>query len=354
LATLRVEASHDESSHAGLDALQSNPDRRVSAVADYWRLHIGGHRGTFDAERLLELASEVLGLLGQREGYWLTYSLARIHFDSLRHHYLAGGTPTAAICAPERQALNDHLRTRLPTYEALHVLYCKAHLVGHVLLPRLALFSMPVTADETAMAELSEAEIASVDGLATAASRLYRRAKDEFWQYGDREAEYLQADILNADMLQRNVDLDALSARLHEYQRFIVGAGFDDLLSYPHFYFMRWHVLKYYAVLLDPDTRHSRTSDEHLDEAQRHLRCIVRFDTASGNAYGLLRAKLLSLLLRGVRKPLDRRELSLLKQRADARGYGLESRLLARLSDERGLTSGELRTIFRVYPFVHQ
>lgn len=354
LATLRVETAHDESSQRALDTLQENSNRRVSAVADYWRLHIGAHRGRFAAEPLLALATEVHGLLGHNEGHWLTYSLGRMHFDSLRHHYLAGGLPTSAICTPERRVLDNYLRTRLPTYEALHVLYAKAHLVGHVLIPQLALYAVPVNADEKAMAELGEAEAASVDGLIAAAQRLYRRARDEFWQYGDREADYLQADILNADMIGRDADLDALAVRLHAYQRFIVGTGFDDLLSYPHFYFVRWHMLKYYAVLLNPGTQHARTADEHLNEARRHLRRVVDFDTAAGNAYGLLRAELLSLLLRGVRKPLDPKELSSLQRRMEIQGFGRESRLLSHMQGQPKLTSSELRAIFRFYPFVHQ
>lgn len=356
LATSRMEATHDPAAEAGLDVLRDHPDRLIAIVGEYWTLHMAAHRGSFDSQRLLDLGIEALGLLGERQSYWLTYSLARMHFDSLRHHYLAGGGPAAAVASPDRRRLGDYLRTRLATYEAQHLLYTKAHLVGHVLLPQLALFGEPVTGEESALAGISPEEAVSPSGLVGAAQRLYRRAADEFWQYGDRESLYLRADILNADMIQDGADLDGdvIRRQLREYSAF-GAANFRTIASYPHFYFFRWCILKYYEVLLDPRTSDVSVADAHLAEAARYLARILDLDVKAGNEYGVLRAELLGVLLQGVTAPPAERRLTDLEQRMTDRGYGFEARLLRRLTEKPGwISPSELRTIFRFYPFVHQ
>jgi hypothetical protein len=44
--------------------------------------------------------------------------------------------------------------------------------------------------------------------LVEAARLEYSKAKNEFWQFGDREAHYLQADILNAELISTDVDFE--------------------------------------------------------------------------------------------------------------------------------------------------
>ena len=354
LASSRIEANHDPESIAGVAALRDSPDRLFAIVGEYWGLHMAAHRGSFDAEALLALATEARALIERNERQWLVYALGRFHFDSLRHHYLAGGTPTAAIGSPQRRNVSDFLRTRLPIHEAMRLLYTQAHLVGHVLLPRLALSAEPPTAAERTQAGIEAGDAASVGALAAASQRLYQRARDEFWQYGDREAEYLRADLLNAEMVQEGADLDAVVVRLYEYQRFIDRSAFADIASYPHFYFLRWHMLKYYGLLLTPGTPDPRTAREHLAEARRHARVIANLDAKVGNEYGLMRAELLTLLLRGVEERLEEEELRALGDRMADRRYGSEARLLDDLAARQGISSAKLHLIFRFYPFVHQ
>jgi hypothetical protein len=220
LATSRMEATHDAAAEAGLEVLARHPDRFVAVVGEYWKRHMAMHRGDFDAEAMLALASEALSLLGDRESYWLTYSLARMHFESLRHHYLMGGEPLAAVGAADRRAVGVYVRDRLATYEALHMLYTKAHVVGHVLLPRLAIFGERPSADDAALAGIAPADAVSVNGLVAAMQHLYRRTADEFWQYGDREAHYLRADILNSQIVEQGVDLEDFREPLRQYRLF--------------------------------------------------------------------------------------------------------------------------------------
>ncbi len=353
LVTSRLEASHDEVSVRALQALRTSSDRLTALVGEYWDLHIAAHTGTFDAPRLLDLASETLALVDGRASQWTTHSLARMHFDSLRHHYLAGGQPTDAIDSPRRHALNDYLRTRLPTYEAFHALYGRAHLVGHVLLPQLAIYKRPVSEADASLAKIDRAEAEAPGSLAQIALGLYRDARDEFWQYGDREARYLHADVLNATMFQDDVDLDSLVVDLYSYKSFIEEAGFESLASYPHLYFFRWNVLKYYDVLLRGNGD-SRASDELLASAGREVERIAELDAAVSNDYGVLRAELLGLLLAAIREPLDLGEVRALEARMAKRGYGSEQRLLRQLAERESLTSAELRAILRFFPFVQQ
>jgi hypothetical protein len=354
LTATRFETSHSTAAELDIDKLRHSPDRRIAIVGDYWHLHIAGHRGKFAAESLLNLACEALQLSRERESHWLTYSLSRMHFDSLRHQYLEGGLPPASVFSPRRQELGDYLRRRLPSYEGLQILYTQAHLVSHVLLPQLAIFGQPVEANLARTGGLAKADLRSQWSLAAKAEELYAKAIDAFWQYGDREAQYLQADVLNASMQRSELDLDPLWPRLVEYERFIRDTGFPDLASYPSLYFFRWHLLKYYAVLREAGGEDVGDADYHLVEASRQLHMIIARDSASGNRYGLLRARVLEALLAGVRAPLDVDALGRLQKQACRRRYGFERRLLARLIDVSSVTPSHLQTIVRFYPFVHQ
>lgn len=352
-AATRFEASHDPAALAGLDLLSDHPDRRVAIVGEYWRLHAAAHHGSFAPDKLLALATEAHGLLEVRTSHWLDYSLGRIHFDSLRRHYLAGGTPVEAVKAPERRAVGAYLRRRLAHYDALDLLYTRAHAVGQVLLPQLAIFFEPVTDEQAALAGIQPEDVASVAALVAAAQTLYARARDEFSKLGDREAAYVEADLLNTAMIDRACDLDSLTGRLHEYQRFIEGTGFRDLGSYPHLYFLRWHVLKRYrAMAASPSGLAS--ADQHLDAAWWHLRQIVNLDTDVGNEYGLMRAQMLGVLLQWLLEPPAAETLMSLSARMAEQGYGREDKLLVHLAGRGPLPILELASVFRFYPFVHQ
>jgi hypothetical protein len=353
LATSRMEATHEPAAEAGLEVLCRDSDRFVAVVGEYWKLHMEAHRGHFDSARLLELATEAFALMSKNDSYWRTYSLGRMHFDSLRHHYLEGA-PTEQLPSNARGAIGDYLRKHLATFEALNILYTRAHLVGHTLLPNLAIFHIPVTASERALADISAESAASVDGLVKAAQGLYRRASDEFWQYGDRETVYLKAELLNSAMIETNATLDDSLGELNEYKRLFAVADYPSLASYPHFYFLRWNILKHYEMLARAAPAESGMADHHLDESKRHLARIVELDTVAGNRYGLLRAKLLGALLRAVREPLADCGLPALEQEMRTSGYEREARLLTHLIDEGAISQVDLWTIFRFYPFVNQ
>jgi hypothetical protein len=351
LVTSRMEATHDAAAEAALETLCHHEDRVVAITGEYWKIHMRAHRGHFDSRGLREMASEVHGLLGRRENYWLTYSLARMHFDALRHLYLEGRVSAREIAWDN---VDTYLCSRLPTFEGLHLLYTKAHFVGHFLLPQLALFDEPVSSED-ARAVGIEPEDATIPGLIRAAQRLYRRAADEFEQYGDREAQYLKADILNAKMIADPADAEEVQRLLSDYST-VGAANFRSIASYPHFYQFRWQILQYYGTLLDLRTVDPTTADQHLGNAEWYLERLEALDRRAGNEYGLFRASVLSVLLRSVtsKRPLDRHELTMLAQRATGHGYVFEQRLLRRLIDEEGARHTDLRAIFRFYPFVHQ
>jgi hypothetical protein len=223
-----------------------------------------------------------------------------------------------------------------------------------VLLPRLALFDEPVLPDDAALAGLELDETRTIIDLVAAAQRLYRRAHDGFWQYGDREASYLQADIVNADMVQAGANLDKLIGALRQYELYIAGDERSELASYPDLYFFRWHVLKYYNLLLDPNTTDHAVADEHFGKAVKCLQRIGSRDGAGGNRYGVLRARLLSLLLCGIKEPVVSSELTALQDRMAEHGYHFEQRLIGHLSETQPVSPGQLHNILRFYPLVHQ
>ncbi len=353
LAASRLEANHFNNYEDNLATLHASSDPVVRCIARYWDVHIESHHGVFGLESLLAIAQETRQLLTDRTSSWQRHFLARMHFDSMRDEYLSGTARVETIDSARREDINLYLKKYLPTYEALNVLYTKAHMVGHVLLPRLALFNEPV--DDTAVAHvgLNEDMARSAAGLAVEAERLYRRARDEFWQYGDKEAEYLQADILNSEMIQQGADLEKIASRLRGYSDFIAAGDRKVLAGYPHFYYFRMNLLKYYR-LVDLGIQHLSAADTCLEEAERHLESVLSASEEVSNEYGIARARLLLLVLRGVGRSLDYAELDGLGREMRARAYEFEAELLWRMSRKAPYDPPELRSIVRYYPFVHQ
>lgn len=354
-AATRLEASHDRST-AGLELLRNSPNRLYAIIGEYWTIHIAAHRGEFCSGRLLALATEALRLLEAQANpsHWMNHSLARLYFDSLRHHYLEGGTPLDAVTNPERRALSAYLRRTLPTYEAFESLYTKAHVVGQALLPQLGIFKEDVTAQQAALAGVELKDIALPEDMIATARHLYLHAQGQFALYGDREAAYLQADVLYTEMIANDCDLDALTVKLWDYERFVQQSGFVNIASYPHLYFLRWHVLQHYRAVSQGRTDADRRSREHLSAAWQRWERVVELDTNVYNEYGLMRARLLEMLLRTVEKAPDPAELESLAKRMASQGYGREERLLTHLARQRPLVITQTRDVFRFYPFVGQ
>jgi tetratricopeptide (TPR) repeat protein len=355
LAASRLEARHQDDCEADLAVLVSHPDPFVAIVGEYWQLHISAHLGAFEPWHLLRLAAAGFESLDGGAGHWRLYSLGRIYFDALRHLYLSGVTDAAAYVSPEYQKLCKRLSEQLPTYEALRILYTEAHLVGHIFLPRVAIFGERIPDGDAAHAGLEREDVETVESLVSATQRLYHQAREEFGFYGDREESYLMAEALNARLIERGADLAALDDALDEYEEFIVDGSQTMLSSYPHFYRFRREIIQYFELVLDPEPDPDGSS-AHLHNASGHLDHVLKLDRAVGNRFGELRAELLTLLLRCVEtgRALDDTQLVELERRAASGGYGFEQRLLRHLVARNPLSPLELAEIFRFYPFVNQ
>jgi hypothetical protein len=360
-AVSRLEVNHQHDYKDDLDILLATSDPLVSKVGEYWKIHINAHRGIFEPDRLKQLTTEAYGRLGSQKSYWQLHSIVRMYFDSLRHLYLTGEYKAAAFAWQTDQGLQKYLR-QMPTYEALNALYMKAHLVGHVFIPRLAIFGEPVSSGDATIAGLDPSEVTAVDELIVAAQQLYRQARDKFWLYGDREERYLQAEILNAAMIETGVNLSSLDQSLNEYEQFIVKGEQSMLASYPHLYRFRRDMLTYFQVRLGSDATNHTGADHHKQKARERLHRVSVLDSEIGNFYGQMRADLLSLLLetltdqdsREMELELDQAKLAAMASRMGSTRYGFEQRLLRRLIERNSISMLELREIFRFYPFVNQ
>jgi hypothetical protein len=347
LVTGRIEAGHEADAHERLRPLRRHGDPFVGLVATYWQIHLDGHKGRFRPDDLSELADEAVQLRPDGRNQWEVHAVARMHFDGLRHGYLAGVATPSTVERADRTPAADLLRRALPTYEALRLLYCEAHLLAHVRTPGLRIYREGTSADPTLD------PVAPLHQLEREVHQTYRRTQDEFWLYGDRESKYLQADVLNAEMVMSDAPLTDLTVRLHLYEQFIRAADFADLASYPHLYFARWHVLSHYAAALQPAQGPSDVED-HLGAAERRLLAASACDQEAGNRFGCLRSSLLLALVRATSAPLERAPLERLHAEAAMESYESERRLVEHVLEADGLTSAELRTILRFYPIVHQ
>jgi hypothetical protein len=352
LVIARQEVMHHGAPTVDLERLRRGPDRFVGVVARYWEIHTNAHRGVFEPDELILLASEAITMMGDAPTYFELHSLARMHFDVLRHMYLTGRATIPTVHSMANNDVARYLRNRLVTYDAMTTLYSRAHLLGHVLLPSVAIFKEPVTCGEAGEGGDPNEQV-EVLMLSEAAGREYSRARNEFWQFGDREALYLQADVLNSELMSTDADFTRIEGLLNEYRRFIEASGFEDMASYPYLYLCRWNVLKRFAQLLNP-VPDLRAADEYLDEAHKCLQLVEVLDRKVNNRYGLFRATLLRQLLEGVAAPLDTSSLSELGRQAEQNCYGFEEKLVLHLRNQPALRPTDLKEIFRFYPIVHQ
>ncbi|MBS1891552.1 MAG: hypothetical protein JST59_09670 [Actinobacteria bacterium] len=353
LAASRVEVNHPSLHELDLQILLDDRDPLVNLIGSYWELHVDTHFGRFAPDPMLAVAEDALPMVEARGRFWQVHSLGRMHFDSLRAFYLSGSSAYRELESKPRRRLDAYLKSRLPNYAGMHLLYRNAHLLGHILLPRLALLGRPVDADAAAFAGVELQRSASVQDLAKGALQYYLRARDEFWQVGDREAAYLKADVLNARMIQGDADLPQLRVALDDYRDFIATGGFTMLNGYPHFYYFRWHLLMHFRDLGEGMT--AAPAEDHLAQAREALDEMIEIDSLTANEYALQRGRLLTILMGGFDGPLDVVELTEASAKMEELGYGFERDLLDRLIVQSGrLTPVELWDIFRYLPFVHQ
>jgi hypothetical protein len=360
-ATSRLEINHQHAYQGDLALLCKHPDPLVRLVGEYWETHIDAHRGVFAPDRLLALTTEAYRLLDGRHAYWQLHAIVRMYFDSLRHLYLVGENDSAKFVRTGDWKLTEYLE-QMPTYKALKTLYTKAHLVGHVFIPRLMIFGKGISDDDAANVGIADSGVATADDLIAAAQRLYRQARDEFWMYGDREEKYLRAETTNAAMIARSADPEAIKKSLGKYEQFIVQGQQIMLASYPHLYRFRWELMTCFSSCLGPIESKPEGADYRLESAARRLQKVIVLDFEAGNLYGQKRAELLSILLSmaldcNVAEPelsVDGNGLTHLGRLLQAHHYGFEQRLVSHLLERQVISWSELGNIFRFYPFVNQ
>lgn len=357
----RVEVEHGADAHNILrDIARRRNDTANTIAAEYWEIHLDAHLGIFRPEDLIQLADRFGRTYGEEQferSYFLMHIGARIFFDAHRHVYLSGESVTERLARLEQLPLENTLSRHLPQYRALSILYKEAHLLAHEILPNLVFLNAQPHLDTLSGKVRDNAQLTPVV-IIHRAHEAYMRARDEFAVYGDREYLYLQADTLNMEMLADDAELDSLQPKLIDYEAFIRKTDFADLMSYPCFYFFRWHMLKYFRWLESGDQHYAQgEADRHADAAYDYLAKAEQLDERCGNAYGLWRTRFLRVLLDGIRAAepevlLD--ELAQSKAGAEQRGYWRDARLVNSLLDKHKIRPLDIKRTISYYPFVHQ
>ena len=357
----RVEVEHGADAYDILsDIARRRNDPANTIAAEYWKIHLDAHRGTFRPEELIQLA-ERFGRSYRQEhferSYFLMHTAARIFFDAHRHVYLSGERVRERLVRLEQLPLETILSHHLPQYRALSILYKEAHLLAHEILPNLVFLDASPPLDSLAGKVRDDTQF--TPGVVThLAHEAYARARDEFAVYGDREYLYLQADTLNMEMLSDDVELEALRPKLIDYDASIRKTDFADIMSYPCFYFFRWHMLSYFRWLERGDQRYAPgETDRHAEAAYEYLGRAEQFDERCGNAYGLWRTRFMRSLLDGLRTATpDVLFGSLAESKAEAgrQGYWRDARLVESLMHKHQITPLDIKRTISYYPFVHQ
>lgn len=356
----RVEVEHGAEAYSALDDIMRRTDDTANVfAAEYWRIHLDAHLGTFRPEELICLAERFGNEYSAEQfggAYFLMHTAARIFFDAHRHVYLAGERVAERLARLTQLRLEAVLSRHLPPFRAFSILYREAHLIAHELLPNFVFLD---ARPEFALWEgkVHDSQI-TPKLLMERAHEAYTRARDEFAVYGDREYLYLQADTLNLEMLLEDTDLDPIRLKLIDYEAFIRKTGFADIMSYPFFYLFRWHMLKYFHWLERGDQRYAQgEADTHAEAAYESLTKIEQFDARCENAYGLWRARLFRALLDSLRTAAPNvliASLTSLQREAAMRGFLRDARLVGSLLGKKKIRPLDVKRTISYYPFVHQ
>lgn len=357
LTLAEVEASHGSDSKVRLLEVAAHGHPEDVIAAEYWLLHLRAHQGEFAPQALVRLADVLSARFRPEEiaaKYSLTYLGSRILFDACRQAYLADAIPTSVLSQISRSNLAGTLQRSYPQYRAMTLLYMKAHVLGHLVLPICAIQGRSER-ESVKFLNLDPQKLTPqvVLDLARVA---YQEAKDEFSISGDRESLYLDADLLNLDICDPKSNLDDVQAKLHDYESFIRDSGFSDIASYAHVYWFRWHVAKRIR-LLERDQPNLEDVDWHDGEARRRIKLAEVCDHASHNNYGQWRCQLFRVLFACL-SPGDPdaavEELHLLRARATKAGYARDAALLGHLLGGDRLSLLRVRQSLLFHPFVHQ
>lgn len=362
IAFAKIEAEHGSESEFLIKQLNASSDPKIKLTSEYWRIHISAHRGAFDPRGLKGLLDGLQALIvqtGKTPGYSEVYLISRIIFDGCRQSYLYGDQVTETVSSFLSHQLIEFLIAFDSQYYALLELYGRAHWLAHELLFRFAILGEDISTidcPETLSQNILKSN--SIAQLAGITRDHYRIAQEKFKAVGGREARYLEADLLNADIVCGDMDSENIERRLERYQSSIEQTGFTELFSYPYFYRMKWNVLLFFESLLEGAIERA---DHHLNQAVIACQHIERFDKAHDNQYGLWRSQLFKTLLSifGGKNKFEIKnimgELTLLRESATNRDYHRDTILIGWLQKSpEPLSLSAIHRFFKFYPFVHQ
>lgn len=360
----RVEVEHTPDSYASLSEIEQQGDSANTIAAQYWRIHLDAHRGIFQPDELTSIAQRMGQLFHKEEfeqSHFLVHQAARVFFDAHRHVYLSGERVEERLDRLRRLPIETTLRQHLPQFLAFAILYREAHLLAHELLPNLVFFGTDPDFGSLSGKARTDATV-TPRSIVSIAREAYGRARDEFALYGDREYLYLQADILNLEMLSQALSEDwnpeTVRPKLIDYEAFILKTAFADVLSYPAFYFFRWHMLTFFRWLERGDLQHAQDEAEaNLQFAFKYLAKAAHLDQECGNAYGLWRSNFFTVLIKGLKHANAKvlvASLTKCKVEAEKRRYSRDARIIQSLLDHPKITPLDIRRVILFFPFVHQ
>ncbi len=361
LALAKIEAEHGAEAIALLDQLTQSTDRYAVLAARYWRIHIDAHLGRFSPDGLLDLLDEITTTFLDHQGPYAfdhVYLASRAFFDGCRQSFLRGEQVADHLRAFFQHDVCQILKTHDTQYFALEALYGKAHWIAHECLPQFAVFGeqvsamqFPPTMSHTELGDVPEQSVCQM------VRRLYKDARNRFEAVGGREASYLRADTLNADIICGDVDPLEIERKLLEYEQFIQNTGFEDLYAYPLFYQVKWHMLAFFTAAMENS---EVLADIHLQKAAAANGKMLELDAACGNQYGLWRGRLFAELITLFMSPKKASKTVLpalrnLMREAETNHYVRDAKLLNWLIFDG--QSPEIIGLYRFvkyFPFVHQ
>jgi len=359
----KIEAEHGNTAIKLVNQFKKSKDKKTRLTANYWDLHMKAHKGIFNPEGLKKLLDSFFDdFINGNKSYTYddVYLLSRLVFDGCRHLYLKGIQESAGF---KGYLLHDacEILTKVDSqYKPALELYARAHWVNYIYLftskffpERLSGISVPNFVNISPLELKARHEVLSIDFLAR---DLYVSAKGMYQAVGGREAKFLEADIINmniicADLNDSNL-MEVIRCNIAKYRAFLETSGFEDLYSYSEFYELKLSTLIYL---------NNESKDDNgilLKSSQYSCSKLMRFDKKYGNQYGIWRGRFFRYCILYIHSKITYeyflKRLDYLEKLSFKYQYHRDGEIVLWVKDS--LKSGRpwMETLFKYYPFVHQ
>lgn len=364
--------SIDKYSEIKLRALNST-NLYIKSLSHYWEIHVNMHHGTFEFQKLFELACELqeeIETIITEHPYDGLHLMRRVYFDLFRLYFLEG------VFQPEKLKLfvgNNSkifriLKNKLEEFEAYYIKFAVGLMLGQDILFSLAFEKIGLDLEKYNFLfenrlEIKHSKTFDYRAIAQETIRIYLKAIELFDKIGDKTSIFVKYHMYNIKLLL--IDDGNFSECERFYQDYMAFATRENILEYQAY--AETFKLKMSLIQLSSPAIIELYGNDQYDELkntiQQKLELAQKYEELaspdSGNQYAQLRLNLYSALFYFFIKKISlqkfEKKIKNIKSMAEERKYNRELKIIKYIEKYNYKLSPEnIRIIFTFYPIVPQ